>query len=292
MPWLITPAQLDNFRKKQKNVVILDASWHLPEEGRNSQQEFSQEHIIGAQLFDISLFNDPTRPQENYVLLDKNSISTKLSTLGIRNDAKIIFYDNSKLHTSCRALWMLKLFGHDPSQLYILDGGLTAWKKYGGKIATGQAIPSPKTYQAELRHELFFDLNQMKENERHPQWQIIDARHPIRFIGGPEPRPGLRRGHIPNSFCLPYFSLFDKDNYFISLEKFRSQLSDIGITTTAPIVTTCGSAITAPIINFMLDLLNFNQHSVYNGSWLEWGKASLYPGEISLEERPVMTFLS
>jgi thiosulfate/3-mercaptopyruvate sulfurtransferase len=289
MPWLINATQLDKFRKNQKNVIIFDASVH--HDGRDAKQEFAERHIVGAQYFDISLFSDPssTAPHAHMVIRDEALISEKLSTMGIRNDYKIIFYDNSKLHTSCRALWMMKLFGHNPQQLYILDGGLHAWDNYGGKVDSGESTASPKQYSATYQPQYIRTLADMKTNLHQPTQQVLDSRHAVRYAGGPEPRPNLRAGHIPGSFCFPSTTVFDKHGYWKPLDKIRQQLTGIGFDLKSPAITTCGSATTAPILNFMLDLLDHEQHAVYNGSWTEWGAEKTFPGETSAEERPVKT---
>lgn len=289
MPWLINAAQLDKFRKNQKNIIILDASFHHSD--RNAHKEFLEKHIADAQFFPIDMFSslDTSAPHSHMLLRDEKSLSEKLSKLGIRNDYKIIFYDNSELHTACRALWMLKIFGHNPQLLYILDGGLSAWLEYGGKIGTGETSFSPKPYQVNFQTNLIRDLSQMKNNLQNPTEQIIDTRHPVRFVGGPETRPGLRLGHIPGSYSFPFMVLFDKDGSFLPLEKIRKRLTSTGMDFNSPIVTSCGSGMTAPTLNFILDLLGHNNHAVYNGSWAEWGAEKLYPDEKNLDERPVET---
>ncbi len=285
MPWLINSTQLEKFRKNQKNVVILDASLHM--DGRDAKAEFIEKHIIDAQFFDIKDFCDPHTDVPNMLLLDEKIISEKLGKLGIRNDYKIILYDNSKSYSACRALWMFKVFGHNPQLLYILDGGFEAWERDGGKIDAGEPFFSSKTYNVQLQKQFISTLQDIKHNLGASTHQIIDVRHPVRFAGGPEPRPGLRQGHIPGSFCYPYFTLFNKDGTFITSEKLRKKCQELGIDLHAPIITTCGSALTAPILNFLLDLIQHEKHSVYDGSWSEWGADRLFSGETSLDERPV-----
>ncbi len=292
MSWLISPTQLDKFRKNQKSVIILDASWHLPTAERNAKQEFLDKHIIDAHFLDLNEFHDPTNPIPNTLIPDEKILSEKLGALGIRDDYKVIFYDNSDLHSSCRALWMFRLFGHNPHQLYILDGGLAAWEKYGGKTESGDVATTAKQYTVKLHPEFLCSLAQMKENVNNPSAQVIDLRHALRFAGGPEVRPGLRRGHIPGSFCFPYTSLFDKESgRFLPLEKIRRHLSDAGIDVSSKVITTCGSGMTAPIMNFVLELLSHSEHSMYDGSWSEWGAEALYDGEKNLLERPVESSL-
>lgn len=291
MPWLINAAQLDKFRKSQKNLIIFDATFFLADDTRDAKQEFSEKHIIDAQFFDINLFNDPNTDLPNMLIQDEKLISEKLSALGVRNDYKIIFYDNSPLHSSCRALWMMKVFGHNPFQLYVLDGGLSAWLKYIDKVDSGNPTISPKQYTARIQPQFIRTLTQMKENLKNPHEQVVDMRHPIRYAGAPEKNPGSRRGHIPGSYSFPYFTLFDKENNLKPLEKIRKQIEGIGVDLSAPIVSTCGSAITAAILDFTLDLLGCENHAVYDGSWSEWGAEKLLMGESSLDERPVVTCL-
>lgn len=291
MPWLINAAQLEKFRKNQKNVIILDASWHLPSQDRDAEQEFLQSHIIGARFLDLNAFHDSATNLPNMLMRDENNIAEKLGKLGITNDHKIIFYDKSDLHTSARALWMFKVFGHNPNLLYILDGGYLAWEQFGGKIETGESRAAPKSYQVNFQAHLIRTLVQMKTNLHHPAEQVVDVRHPVRFAGGKDHRPGVRAGHIEGSFSFPYFTMFEADGRFKPLERIRKQVSGISVDLGSPIVTLCGSGMSSPIFNFVLDLLNHPNHSVYDGAWTEWGSEKLFNGENSIEERPVVSSL-
>lgn len=292
MPWLINSAQLDKFRKGQKNVVILDASWFLPADGRDAKAEFLKQHISSAKFFDLNLFHDKSSSIPNMLIRDENLIQQLLGSLGITDECKVIIYDNSYLHTSCRALWMLKTFGHPDSHLYILDGGLSAWERYGGKMESGEIkniSPKPFTGDFEARH--IRTLVQMKTNLHHPTEQVVDMRNPIRYCGGGESRANLRSGHIPGSFSFPYTTMFEHDGRFKTLEKIQRQITGTGVSLDQPIITMCGSGISAAILNFALDLLGHDNHSLYDGSWSEWGVKTLYPGESDLSERPVSSSL-
>ncbi len=292
MPWLINAAQLDKFRKSQKNVVVLDASWFLPEAKRQPKEEFLNKHIIGARFIDLDAFHDTSIPLPNMLVRDETQISNLVGALGITKDHKIIFYDNSNLYTSCRALWMFKVFGHGPHQLYILDGGLEGWEQYGGKVESGEPrTPAAKSYAVTFEAHFIRTLMQMKTNLHHPTEQVVDLRHPVRYAGGPEHRPGLRSGHIPGSLCFPYFTMFEKNGRWKPLERIRKQLTGIGVDLNYPVVTTCGSGITSAILNFALDLMHHEAHALYDGSWAEWGTEVLFAGEDSLAERPVVTSL-
>lgn len=292
MPWLINAAQLDKFRKSQKNVVLLDATSHLPVTGRDAREEFLKTHIVGARFLDLDAFHDKESSLPNMLIRDEALISEKMGALGITKEHKVIFYDNSDNHTSCRALWMFKVFGHNPNLLYILDGGYSVWERYGGKIEVGEAKHiSPKIYQTNFEAHLIRTLVQMKTNLHHPAEQVVDMRHPVRYAGGPELRQGLRSGHIPGSYSFPYMTMFEADGRFKPMEKIRKQLTGIGVDLHYPVISMCGSGMTASILDFMLDLMGHTEHSLYDGSWAEWGADHLFPGEESLDERPVITCL-
>lgn len=290
MPWLINAQQVDSFRKNQKNLVIVDATWHGAD-AQATRLDFMDKHIPGARFMDLNLFNDPKSQLPNFLTRDEKQISEHLGALGIRPDCKIIFYDRSEMHTSCRALWMMKVFGHSSQLLYILDGGLQAWETFGGKCESGEPVVTAKTYAPKFQEKYLRTLAQMKDNQLHPKEQVIDARHPIRYAGGPEPRPGLRLGHMPGSYCFPYSVLFDGNGNFLPLDKLRRRLEGVAIDILHPTITTCGSGMTAPVLNFLLDLLGNENNAVYNGSWTEWGAKDLYPGEKSLDERPIESTL-
>ncbi len=292
MPWLINAAQLDKFRKNQKNVIVLDATYFLPFENKDAKQQYAANHMLGARFLDLDHFSDHTTSLPHMLTRDEAQIREQVGALGITNDHKLIFYDNSPYHTSCRAIWMFQVFGHNPNQLYLLDGGLPAWEQYGGKLESGDPrVVGTKMYEVKYKPQLVRTLMQMKNNLHHPREQVIDMRHAVRYAGGKEPRAGMRFGHMPGSYCFPFMTMFEADGRLKPLEKIRKQLLGIGVSLTDPIVTTCGSGITAAILNYVLDLLGAPQHALYDGSWTEWGPDTLYTGEVSLDERPVITSL-
>ncbi len=292
MPWLINSVQLDKFRKSQKNVTILDTSWFLPADGRNAKDEFLSKHISSARFLDLNMFHDPDSELPNMLIRDENKISELVGALGITSEHKIIFYDNSPHHTSCRAYWMFKVFGHNPNQLYILDGGYPAWEKFGGKVEAGEVRPvTPKQYTVTFGANCIRSLVQMKSNLHHPSEQVVDVRHPVRYAGGKEQRPHMRPGHIPGSYCFPYITMFEADGRWKPLERIRKQLTGIGVDFATTIVTSCGSGITSAILNYALDLMGQESNALYDGSWSEWGSDKLYPGENDIAERPVITSL-
>src|SRR3990167_522069 len=293
MSWLINAAQLDRLRKNPKNVVILDASGYYSDKSYSAEQAFFQSHIAGARFLDFNRFHDKHSSLPNMLSRDEVVISDNISKLGITSEHKIVLYDRDEQRTSCRAAWMFKVFGHHASQLFILDGGYASWEKYGGKVSVGEpaSIPVKPPYPVNYEARYIRTLLQMKANLHHLKEQVIDVRHAVRFAGGPEPRPGLRHGHLPDSFSFPFSCFFESTGEWKSLDKIRKQLLGICVDLDKPIIATCGSGVTAAILDFTLDLLNHDSHAVYDGSWVEWGAEVLYPGEESLSERPVKTSL-
>ncbi|HSW71354.1 MAG TPA: sulfurtransferase [Gammaproteobacteria bacterium] len=290
MPWLINAEQLDSFRRNQKNLLILDATWHGAD-SRKAREAFADKHLAGARFFDLNAFHDLSSTLPNMLLLDEKKNSELLGNLGLRADCKIIFYDRSEFHSSCRALWILKMLGHSSQLLYILDGGLSAWEKYGGKLESGESQTAPKPYPVRFHEKYLRTLAQMKIILQDSTEQVLDLRHSVRFVGGAEPRPGLRHGHIPDSFCFPYLAFFDKEGFFQPLNKLRRRLEGLALDLRYPTVPLCGSGMTAAIANFALDILGNENNALYDGSWTEWGSENLYPGELSLDERPVESYL-
>jgi len=292
MPALITTNNLAALMREPEQPLIFDASWHLHNANRNALNEFAEKHIVKARFLDLNAFCDRNHPLPNMLSSDPAFLAKQLGMNGIHMRHKIVLYDNSIFHTSCRAYWILRLSGHPHENIFILNGGLHAWEKYSGPMATGNTPMTPSTnYAIQYQSHLLCHLDDVKTALRTQSAQIIDVRHPVRFAGGPEPRPGLRSGHIPGSFSFPYLSFTDRSGYFWPLEKIRKNLFDIGVNLNAPIISTCGSGMSAPILNFFLSLMKHPDHKLYDGSWCEWGSDQCYPNEKDLSERPVETCL-
>jgi thiosulfate/3-mercaptopyruvate sulfurtransferase len=187
---------------------------------------------------------------------------------------------------------MFKVLGHNPNQLYILDGGFQAWQQYGGKVETGEPrTPLSKSYVVNFEAHFIRTLLQMKTNLHHPAEQVVDVRHPSYYMGAPERRPGMRSGHIPGSVSFPYFTMFEKNGRWKPIDKIRKQFISTGVDLAYPIVTLSDSGMSAAVLNFALDLMGDEVHALYDGSWSEWGTEVLFPGEDNLKERPVITSL-
>jgi thiosulfate/3-mercaptopyruvate sulfurtransferase len=254
------------------SITILDASYFLPTMGRDGRAEFVQEHIIGAQFFDIDTIKDETDPLP-HMMPSASIFEAAMRDIGVHSDQQIIVYDNSPFLSSARAWWMLRYFGH--LAVCVLDGGMEAWKQAGGKTEqgnppaeTGSFIAGPPEKAGLI---LFDELRKAVENGS--AQQIIDARAADRFNGlAPEPRPGLRAGHIPGSLNLPINSLLDKQTGKLKTEQELQKLfDDAGFDMNLPSVTTCGSGVTAAGLTLALAILGKTDIRLFDGSWSQWG---------------------
>ena len=252
-------------------VVIVDASWYLPSHHRVGSDEFLARHIPGAGFFDLDAVSDQATTLP-HMLPDAATFAAAMSRLGVSNHSKVVVYDGSGISFSApRLWWMLKVYGHD--QVAVLDGGLDAWLRAGLPTESGYQETPVGKFRAELVPGLVADKKMILESLGSQRIQIVDARPSDRFRGViPEPRPGLRSGHIPGSLSLPFDSLIDrKDGSYLPPPKLRRLLSDAGITAEIPLVATCGSGVTACSVALAAAIAGLGPVAVYDGSWAEWG---------------------
>ena len=254
------------------SITILDASYFLPTMGRDGRAEFVQEHIIGAQFFDIDTIKDETDPLP-HMMPFASIFEAAMRDIGVHSDQQIIVYDNSPFLSSARAWWMLRYFGH--LAVCVLDGGMEAWKQAGGKTEQGNPPAETGSFTAGPPEKagliLFDELRKAVENGS--AQQIIDARATDRFNGlAPEPRAGLRAGHIPGSLNLPINSLLDAQTGKLKTEQELQKLfDDAGFDMNLPSVTTCGSGVTAAGLTLALAILGKTDIRLFDGSWSQWG---------------------
>ena len=253
-------------------ITILDASYFLPTMGRDGRAEFVQEHIIGAQFFDIDTIKDEMDPLP-HMMPSASVFEAAMRDIGVHSDQQIIVYDNSPFLSSARAWWMLRYFGH--LAVCVLDGGMDAWKQAGGKTEQGSPPAETGSFTAGKPKKagliLFDELREAVENGS--AQQIIDARATDRFNGlAPEPRAGLRAGHIPGSLNMPINSLLDKQTGKLKTEQELQKLfDDAGFDMNLPSVTTCGSGVTAAGLTLALAILGKTDIRLFDGSWSQWG---------------------
>lgn len=252
------------------NVKLVDASWYLPNQSGDAKAEFNMEHIEGAVFFDIDKISDELSALP-HMLPKPKEFSKKMGCLGLSNHDIIIIYDNVGIFSSPRAWWTFRVFGH--KNVAILDGGLPSWKKAGLPLTSGQPKIKNASYCSNFNPNLIRYVDQVITNLQDKQEQVVDARSPGRFYGSdPEPRPNLRSGHIPNSINLPYDTLIDQNtNLLLSPDRLKDIFETSCIDLTRPVVTTCGSGISASVIALALYLCGNQNAAVYDGSWTEWG---------------------
>lgn len=253
-------------------VVVLDASSHLPTAGRNPQEEFLAAHIPGAQRFDIDRIADPGNPLPHMVPA-QDDFAAHMRALGLTNDDHVVMYDDSDVKSAARGWWMMRLFGH--RKVSVLDGGLAAWKAAGGKMDSGPATERASgTFAARAAAGVgVIDMASLRAGITSGDGgQILDARAAARFAGAaPEPRKGLRAGHIPGSRNLPFTALLNADGTYLDADSLRARFTASGIAPDAPVVASCGSGVTACVLALGLHILGNDAVSVYDGSWTEWG---------------------
>ncbi len=261
----------------EPDVRVVDATWYLPWLHRDAQREFREAHIPGAVYFDIDAIAD-RRTTLPHMLPDAESFAQSVGALGIGEGDRVIVYGGRHLVASARVWWTFRVFGHD--QVAVLDGGFPRWRDEGLPLESGESTPTPRRFLARMRHELVADLDRVRRILKGRGEEVVDARSQGRFVGTePEPRPGVRSGHIPGSLNLPSDRLFGPEGLLLPPEGLRRAFEAAGLDLDRPVVTTCGSGVTAAVLAFGLYVLGQEYAAVYDGSWTEWGGRTDTPVE-------------
>ena len=251
------------------DLRIVDGSWHMPQAKRDPRAEFAQARIPGAVFFDIDGIADRSTSLP-HMLPSADQFAMAVGALGIGAGDRVVVYDSRGVASATRVWWTFRAFGHDA--IAVLDGGLPKWRAEGRPVASGVPTPPSRRFTARLRPELVRDLARMRENLTARDEQVLDARSHGRFTATElEPRAGLHGGHIPGSLNLPYDQLYRPDGTMLPRDELRRRFETTGLDLGKPIVTTCGSGITASVLAFGLHLLGRSDVAVYDGSWTEWG---------------------
>ncbi|NBW75911.1 MAG: 3-mercaptopyruvate sulfurtransferase [Sphingomonadaceae bacterium] len=251
------------------DLRIIDASWHMPAAGRSGLDEYLAGHIPGAVFMDLADLVDSGSPVDN-TLPPPEKFASRMQSLGLGDGSRIVIYDDSAVKSAARAWFMLKLFGaHDVA---ILDGGIAKWKAEGRALAEGRETLRHRHFTAWQDEGKVRTKEQMLTNLSSGAEQVLDARGAARFTGEEaDPRPHIASGHIPGSRNLPYSSLFNADGTFKDKAGLAAAFAAAGIDLGKPVVTTCGSGVTACVLLFAMQLLGKEDAKLYDGSWSEWG---------------------
>lgn len=259
----------------RNDLRIVDASLFLPDHGRNGRAEFETAHIPGAVFMDLDEIVD-TSSGLPHMLPPPEKFASRMQALGLGDGSRIVVYDNSPLKSAARAWWMLKVFG--AHEVAILDGGFAKWQSEGRPVESGKPVVRHRHFTAWQDKSLVRTLDQMLDNLKTKAEQVLDARPAGRFAGtDPEPRPGLRGGHMPGARSLPHGELFNADGTWKQGDELRAAFTQAGIDLDRPVTTTCGSGVTAAVLAFGMHLLGKKDVGLYDGSWTEWGAQSNTP---------------
>ena len=253
-----------------KKLKVLDASWYLPSENRNPIKEFLKNHIKGAKYFDINKFSDQDH-ELPHMVPRKEQFCFELSKLNILDSHHVVFYDGLGIFSAARAWWLLKLFGF--TSVSVLDGGLPKWVSENRPVTAKLSVSQSSQITSKFDDQIVCDWKKVKFFMANTPGQIIDARPASRFSGlESEPRPGLRSGHIPGSTNICYKDLLNDDQTLKSKELLLNIFKSKGVDLANPIITSCGSGVTAAILFLALELVGATDLAIYDGSWAEWGQ--------------------
>jgi thiosulfate/3-mercaptopyruvate sulfurtransferase len=262
---LITTADLQKLIGSE-NLVVFDASWHLPTAKRDAKAEFLAKHIPLARFFDIDQLSDRSSPLP-HMLPSAAQFQEQVRGLGVSSSSTIVAYDAAGLFSAARCWWMFKVFGHD--KVAVLDGGLPKWLAENHAIETGA---SHAAHAGDFIARFNANMVASMEDVESGNAQIADARSPTRFRGEePEPRPGVCTGQVPGAHNVHYASLLNADGSLKSHAALKQRFAEAGIDTNKTVITSCGSGVTAAIITLALTEIGSNSHRLYDGSWAEWG---------------------
>ena len=276
----MTPSQQDDPRTlvstdwlakhlRDPDLRVLDASWYLPAQNRDAKAEYAASHIPGARFFDIDEISDQ-RSNLPHMAPPPEKFISRLRAMGVGDGHQVVVYDGAGIFSAARVWWTFRLMGK--MDVAVLDGGFPKWQAEGREVEDMPPVIRDRHITVSRQNQLVKDVTQVAHAAKLGEAEIIDARSAPRFRGeAPEPRAGLRSGHIPGSKNLPFADVLNPDGTMKSPAQLKQVFEAAGIDLKKPAITTCGSGVTAAILSLALERMGHRNHALYDGSWAEWG---------------------
>jgi thiosulfate/3-mercaptopyruvate sulfurtransferase len=256
-------------RLSMPDLRVIDASWYLPDMNRAAKAEYDTAHIPGARFFDMDEISD-TRSALPHMVPPVEKFMSRMRAMGIGDGHQVVVYDGAGLFSAARVWWLFRLMGQ--MNIAVLDGGFPKWRAEGHPVEDLPPVMRDRHMTVTVQNHMVKDVTQVAAAAKLKDWDIVDARSAARFKGEePEPREGLRSGHIPGSHSLHYKRLLNEDGTMRSSAELRQAFEAAGVDLDKPVITTCGSGVTAAILSLALERIGHRRHALYDGSWSEWG---------------------
>ncbi|EBA14840.1 thiosulfate sulfurtransferase, putative [Roseobacter sp. SK209-2-6] len=260
---------------KDPDLRLLDASWYLPQQGRDARAEYDAAHIPGTRFFDIDEISDH-RSELPHMVPPVEKFMSRLRAMGVGDGHQIVVYDGAGLMSAARVWWLFRLMGQE--NIAVLDGGLPKWQAEGRPVEDLPPVIRDRHMTVRVQNHMVRDVTQVSSAAKLADHEILDARSAERFRGEvAEPREGLRSGHIPGSKNTPFTTLLNEDGTMKEPNALRATFEAAGVDLSKPAITTCGSGVTAAVLSLALERIGKTDHSLYDGSWAEWGAFPTLP---------------